>query len=385
MENTKRAWWSPRWVWWTAFALAVFVGTGTIAVALTGGTTAIAYLLASAVWTPLGLLVWRRRPTHPIGPLLFLVGILNLIVIPGFMMGALLAQFEATITPHPLAVSIFAAAAGAYSYAFLIPILLFPDGKPNGRAETVLVVLILTAGLAATATGLLAQPLHSVPHLFSPPGLASTSRTIYDALTQAYGLGLVAVAAIKISEFRRSESVRKTQLKWLIYVLTVYMLATFISFGIVGVEDFEAGGLWVDATFVALIPLAMALAILRYRLYEIDRLISRTVTYAAMFLLVAALFALPVLVLPTMIGRTSEIAVAGTTLVIAAIFAPIRSRLQSKVDKRFNRARFDTEREIAALAKKLNHTLSTEMLTEETVQLVARTLHPSSIGIWIKG
>jgi hypothetical protein len=378
-------WWSHRWLWWCVFGVCTSALLGSLTLSVASGNVATAYIVASTVWAPLGLIIWYRKPDHPMGPLITLVGLLSLAVVPGFLMGAVFTQFPATIEPRAWPMIIGSAVSGAYTYLFLVAILLFPDGRARPGLQLWLTRLLLLAMLIATASGILAEPLGSVSHPFASLELTTAARSVFEAMVEIYGFGLLAVIVFKVVDYRRSYAVRQAQLKWLVYVLYVYLAFTIISFGIIGTAGFNLPGLILDALFTGLIPLAMALAILRYRLYEIDRLISRTVTYAAMFLLVAAMFALPVLVLPTMLGRTSEIAVAGTTLVIAAIFAPIRSRLQSRVDKRFNRARFDTEQEIATLAKKLNHTLSTEMLTEETVQLVSRTLHPSSIGIWIKG
>lgn len=378
-------WWSHRWLWWCVFGVCTSALLGSLAMSVASGNVATAYILASTVWAPLGLVIWYRKPEHPIGPLITLVGLLSLAVVPGFLMGAVFTQFEATITPQAWPMIIGSAVSGAYTYLFLVAILLFPDGRARPGPQLWLTRLLFLAMLIATASGILAEPLGSVSHPFASLGLTTAARSVFEAMIEIYGFGLLAVIVFKVVDYRRSYAVRRAQLKWLVYVLYVYLVFTIFSFGIIGTAGFDLLGLILDAMFTGLIPLAMALAILRYRLYEIDRLISRTVTYGVMFLLVAALFALPVLVLPTMLGRTSEVAVAGTTLVIAAIFAPIRSRLQRKVDKRFNRAKFDIEQEIAELAKRMNHTLSTEMLTEETVQLVSRTLHPSSIGLWVKG
>jgi hypothetical protein len=161
------------------------------------------------------------------------------------------------------------ALAGAYSYVFLLPILLFPEGRPTTRFQRGLTWLIVAASLIATAAGLLAEPLGPVTHPFASPAVADTARSVYDAMTQGYGFALVVVIALKVVQYRRSESLKRTQLKWLMYVLSVYLVSTVIAFGVVGVQNFEANGLVVDALFVALIPTAMAVAILRYRLYEI--------------------------------------------------------------------------------------------------------------------
>jgi hypothetical protein len=363
----------------------VIAGVAALALGLTNSYVVVAYLVASGVWAPLGLLVWRRRPEHPIGPLMYLVGLLNLSVIPGFVMGALLVQFEATIPQIPWAMMTTTALAGAYSYVFLLPILLFPEGRPSAGLQRGLTWVLVFAAIVATASGFLAEPLGPVTHPFASPAMADTARSVYDAMTQAYGFALVVVIVVKVFQYRRSESLRRTQLKWLMYVLSVYLVSTVIAFGVVGVQNFEANGLVVDALFVALIPTAMALAILRYRLYEIDRLVSRTVTYALVAIVVAAIFAIPVILIPSLMGQTSDLVIAGATLLAAAAFTPIRNRIQVRVDRRFNRARYDTAREIDDLARRLNEAPDAEAPVEETIDLVSRTLQPATIGFWAKG
>lgn len=384
MDDSPR-WWSRRWLWWCVFGVCAAALIGLLTLTTVSGNVATAYIVASTVWAPLGLIIWYRKPNHPMGPLITLVGLMSLAVVPGFLMGAVFTQFAATITARAWPMIIGLAVSGAYTFLFLVAILLFPDGRARSGPQLWLTRLFLVAMVIATAAGILAEPLGSVSHPFATANLATNARSVYDTMVQLYGFGLLAVIVFKVLEYRRSHSTLRAQLRWMVYVLYVYLAFTIISFGIVGTAGFNVIGLILDALFTGLIPLAMALAILRYRLYEIDRLISRTVTYAVMFLLVAALFALPVLVLPTMLGRASEIAVAGTTLVVAAVFAPIRSRLQTRVDRRFNRSRYDAEQEIEAFARRMKDTLSTELLTEETLQLVSRTLHPSTIGIWVRG
>jgi hypothetical protein len=211
------------------------------------------------------------------------------------------------------------------------------------------------------------------------------ARGIYDLLVQTFGAGLIVVVGFKVADFRRAESVRHAQLKWLIYVLTIYLVVTIISFGVIGTDDFTVYGLVVDAFFTGLIPLSMAIAILRYRLYEIDRLVSRTVTYALVALTVTAVFALPVVFLSTRLGGASNLVIAGATLAAAAVFNPARKAIQRRVDHRFNRARYDAAREIDELASRLRAAPDVDTAVGETVGIVQRVLAPSTLSIWLRG
>jgi Kef-type K+ transport system membrane component KefB len=215
--------------------------------------------------------------------------------------------------------------------------------------------------------------------------VAATARSVYDLMVEAYGLVLLAVIVSKYVDYRRSQSIRRAQLKWLIYVLGLYLVFTMVTFGLIGTEGFNRTGLILDAMFSGLIPLAMTIAILRYRLYEIDRLVSRTVSYALVVVIVAAVFALPVILIPTAMGGSSDWVVAGATLAAAAVFNPVRRSIQTRVDRRFNRSRYDATREVEDLAARLSAAPASEPPIEDTVELVVRLLEPAAIGVWVRG
>ena len=129
---------------------------------------------------------------------------------------------------------------------------------------------------------------------------------------------------------------------------------------------------------------ALVLTIIRYRLYEIDRLVSRTVTYALVALVVGAVFAVPVILIPNAIGGSSDLVVAGATLAAAAVFSPVRRVIQDRVDRRFNRSRYNAAHEIEELATPLNASPSTGASLEGTISLSSRVLEPESIGLWVR-
>jgi Kef-type K+ transport system membrane component KefB len=274
---------------------------------------------------------------------------------------------------------------GAYTFLTVLTITLFPDGRPRSTPERWLVGLILVATGVAVASGLLSEPLGSFDHPFASPEIATTARSTFDSMLQVYGFFLLAAYVFKVVDFRRSESVRRAQLKWLIYTLTLYLVFTIVSFGLIGMEDFNLTGLTLDALFLGLIPTTMAVAVLRYRLYEIDRIVSRTVTYAIVVIVVAAVFAVPVILIPSRLGTSSDWVVAGATLAAAAVFNPVRRSIQNRVDRRFNRSRYDAAREVGDLASRLNAAPASEPPIEDTVDLVIRLMEPAAIGVWVRG
>jgi hypothetical protein len=132
------------------------------------------------------------------------------------------------------------------------------------------------------------------------------------------------------------------------------------------------------------IPAAVLIAVVRYRLYEIDRIISRTITYLAVGGVVLAIYSLPVLVLPSVLGGSSDIVVALSTLVAAAAFNPIRKKVQRTVDRRFFRARFNAQLELDRFAEGLREKVDLGAVTGDLATVIARTVAPAAASIWIR-
>ena len=206
------------------------------------------------------------------------------------------------------------------------------------------------------------------------------------------GIGLIlclvvatASAAAIIVRFRRSVGAEHQQIKWFASAAAVEFAAIFVMSGpSVLPRPFDA----LAAIVVApLIPIAIGIAILRYRLYDIDRIISRTVSYGAVTGILAVVFVGTILISQTMLASFfsgSSVAVAASTLVVAAIFQPLRRRVQSVVDRRFNRSRYDAERTAAAFGARLRDEVDLATLDAEVRQVVAATVAPMIVGLWIR-
>jgi hypothetical protein len=135
---------------------------------------------------------------------------------------------------------------------------------------------------------------------------------------------------------------------------------------------------------VALVPLATGAAILRYRLYDLDRIISRTLAYGLLTLLLAGGYAVVVLGLGQLLGRDSSLVVAAATLAVAAVFQPARRRVQALVDRRFNRRRYDAARIIAAFSTRLRDQVDLDTLTGELLAVVDQTMQPTRASLWLR-
>jgi hypothetical protein len=201
----------------------------------------------------------------------------------------------------------------------------------------------------------------------------------------------LALASLVV-RYRRAVGVERQQLKWFAAVvaiagpaLAIAILSSGATSGIIADVSNAAWGLALIT--LALLPVAIGVAVLRYRLYEIDRLISRTIAYGVLTAIVGSLFIGFILVFQAVLApvtQSNELAVAGSTLLAAALFQPLRQRVQRLVDRRFNRTRYDAERTVAAFASRLRDEVDLQHLRAEILATVAHAVEPSSTSLWLR-
>ena len=306
--------------------------------------------------------------------------------------------------PAAKVAGVLSAAAVALTVILLfVLVLLFPDGRlPSRRWRPVLWALaVVAAGLVAQQfqagtmisggiTNALNGPGVSYPN---PLGVLPQHGWFSGLLAGIFVLALVAGLLVVASVFVRRRGAspeRRQQLAWLGYVgaLTVVwavllVLANLLVRG--QANGLVTGVFWslMFLTPVAGIPVACVVAVLKYRLYDLGRIVSRTVSYAIVTGLLVGVYAGLVLLATGLTGRTSPVAVAGATLAAAALFGPLRSRVQRRVDHRFNRARYDAERMLAAFAARLTEELDADAVTEDLARSVHTALGPAHVSIWL--
>jgi hypothetical protein len=207
-----------------------------------------------------------------------------------------------------------------------------------------------------------------------PTGLLLTVAAVAALIVLAT---LMAAAGSLVVRFRRARGVERQQLRWLAVgaALAAMALLVAVAAGAMGNDGVVLAAL---GTCVALLPLATGAAILRYRLYDLDRIISRTVAYGLLTVLLGGGYAGIVLVLGRPLGRDSSLVVAAATLAVAAVFQPARRRIQSAVDRRFNRRRHDTARTIAAFSTRLREQDELDTLAAELLTVVDQTMQPAT-------
>ena len=191
-----------------------------------------------------------------------------------------------------------------------------------------------------------------------------------------------------IVRYVRSTGVIRLQLRWLVASLAFLVLSLAFAFATLLVLGSDGGFAWIPALFAyPSVPVAIGVAVLRYRLYEIDRIISRTIAWAAVTATLAVVFIVLVLALQTVLepltaGNT--VAVAGSTLVAAALFQPLRRRIQRVVDRRFDRARYDGQRTAAAFAERLRDEVDITAATGDLESTIRGVLSPTTMGLWLR-
>jgi hypothetical protein len=193
-------------------------------------------------------------------------------------------------------------------------------------------------------------------------------------------LSLLGGVASLVRRFRTGRSIERQQLKW--FISAAALLPIAVSLG-------ELDNQLLQATTVpiamGLLPIAIAVAVLRYRLYEIDRIISRTVTYGLVTAVLATVYLGAVFVLGRVLPSQGELAVAGSTLVAAALFNPLRRRTQGVVDRRFNRSRYDSQMTMESLSRRLASQVDLAEVARELESVAGDTMQPANVSVWVRG
>ena len=348
------------------------------------GVAAVLVFLAVAV---VGGLVASRQPRNPIGWALcgFSVFVAVSAVAAGYA--------EAAPGEAREGLGRWAAWFANWSYVsfFVLAIFLllyFPDGRllsPRWRAAA----WGGGVGIAAFAAGTAFEPghLHDYPEIENPVRL---DRALIDAIGTAGMLltiaGLVAGAAAVVIRYRRSSGLERQQITWLAFAAVVAVVAIVVG-GTIGGLGREAVGNTVILVGMLAIPVAIGIAMLRYRLYEIDRIVSRTVSYAGLTLVLGASYVGLVLAgqaLFSSFAGGSNLAIAVSTLVVAALFLPLRARIRRIVDRRFYRRRYDAQRTLDAFGARLREELDLETLAGELRAAVADTMQPTHASLWLR-
>ena len=267
-------------------------------------------------------------------------------------------------------------------------ILVFPDGlsaRSGGHrrlAWRVLgfdaVCILLTAfrtTLAPEIDGGFPSPM---PLAVVPSGVAELAAFLPNVI-------LLAAIVDFVVRYRRSRDPVRSQYRWVVWAFLFEVAALTLAIVVSAATGNAQHPLWLLAVLgYLLVPVSFMVAILKYRLYDIDRVVSRTVAYALVALTVALVYALPVVFLPRLLGESNDLIVAGSTLAAAALFNPVRRHIQRTVDRRFNRAWYDAERQVELFADRLRAQTDPAAIQYHLNHLIAETIAPDRTAVWVK-
>lgn len=381
-------------LWLGAVWLALVIAA--IPLEFSGSGVSLAGVPISLAFGVVGLVVAWHQPRNPVGWLLFGVGLFFAMQCDASAVSVLDYRLHRNVPLGRLAVLLQPTWAPAIVCAGL-SVLLFPDGRlPSPRWRWPL-LLLLTVGavwqLGAFAIAVNAIARHSI-HVDSGGNLLQNSRPHGDWIWWAYvqdvfftllSASWLSWLVWQIPRYRRSTGEQRLQLKWL--------LSGAVSFVISGVFTLigsnNSGTAWSiveRVIFVGLVffPISIGVGILRYRLYDIDRLISRTLSYLILTGTLIGIFAGIVLLGTRVLPFSSPVAVAASTLAAAALFNPLRGRVQRLVDRRFNRTRYDAEAIVTAFTLRLRDAVDLETIEAGLLTAVNQAVAPAHASVWLR-
>ena len=342
-------------------------------------------------YVSIGLVLAGRSGAGRIAGVLLAGGFLFAAVPFGYTIGGALVLAEPA---NPLFNAIFLLGPALYGLgsALILPglALIFPDGRLPSRAWRApvgivvgllvagTIVVVVTPGEVATSPGS-SNPfgVPGLPEAVSASGLALSSIGIL-------GISMLGVGAV-IARYRRGNTLARQQLRW--FAAAVLLAAVPLPLSIL---PGGGGPAWIvlAAVGLLLVPVAVWIAVTRHRLYEIDRIISRTIAYGVVTGVLALTFGATILLLQAVLSQFTQdqtVAVAASTLAAFALFQPVRRRVQRGVDRRFNRAQYDAERTVQAFAGRLRDELDLPTLTAELRRTSSEAVQPKAIAVWLRG
>jgi hypothetical protein len=369
----------------TAIAIGLTAAAGTIG--LSWGDLIVVMVLA---FCTVGILIARRHPHNPIGWIFCASAVAN-------GLGSLATGYAdyrqaGAGSAGPLAEAAASYATVSWIPAILVPAaylpLLFPDGRLLSRRWRPVAwcgVLGITGLFLASGT----RPgaLEDFPTLANPYAVDSVARTIGEGVTALTVLGVLVASPLSlILRFRRAGYGQRQQIKWLVWAGA--LAAATIAIGTAG-YDLLTPAVANAAILLSILglPVATGIGILRHRLYDVDVVINRTIVYGALTVTLAAGYLGSVLLLQLLlrpVTQGSGPAVAVSTLAVAALFRPVRSRIQAEVDRRFFRSRYDAARTLEAFGARLRHELDLQALATDLRNVVHDTMQPTHVTLWLR-
>jgi MFS family permease len=383
------------WVAWSMLASFIVVFTIGVALSAANGNVrrdpgeALTLPVMIAAFMVVGCLIVARRPTNVVGWTFTAVGLVG---ITGGL-AEQYAQYAYVTRPGSLPGPVVAAWLTSWIWGpittlmLVFTLLLFPTGRPPsvGWRPVAWIAVAATAAVAMLDALTPSLTLQDGPSLTNPIAVPAVDGiqqgpvgVVLDSLVI---LSAVAAVISLVVRFRRSRGEERQQLKWFTYAAALVLLTPFSYFLPVNLGD-------ASFSVVIVLPIAVGIAITRHRLYDIDRLINRTLVYGLLTFTLGLGYAGTVLVLGELFGGVADNppswAVAGATLAVAALFRPARRRIQEAVDRRFNRRKYNASQTVEAFSARLRDQVDLDTLSREVLAVVDQTMQPTTVSLWLR-
>ena len=374
------------WLAWSSFALALLILAAGLILRSSDASFFLLFALIAAPFAVVGVLVASRRPRNPIGWLFLAFAVAAVFAVsadryasyalvehPGSLPGGAWVAWTASGIWHP--------AFGFFVFSFL----LFPDGRlPSARWRPVAWIAAANY-LVGGVLGLLWGPLFGEFFPYAEPPFRLPDYFVVEVAFNVFifvNFALLALSAVSlVLRLRRATGVKRQQLKWFVYAVALFALVFPPSVIVLG-----DGRLIVF--LLPLVPASAGIAILRYRLFDIDIIINRTLVYGSLTVLLATTYVGSVVglqaVLRVLSGQESTLAVVASTLAIAALFNPLRRRLQRFVDRRFYRTKYDARKTLEAFGSRLREETDLNALSNDLVSVARATVQPTHVSLWLR-
>jgi hypothetical protein len=327
-----------------------------------------------------GSIILAHRPGNRIGALCIVAGVAQTLTSMG-QVYVLSSLASATAWPLEHLIAWYGSWGWVVSIcALLLVLLIFPTGEPANRGWRWVAWFLVAWFVASIAVGVpLLWPLSSQALV---TGLDSaTEYQLLDTMALILLPALLACSASLLLRLRRSSVAERAQIIWLLWAAALSLVVIVLDMFL----DLESVRSVLSSGSLLAIPVAIGVAITRYRLFEIDRIVSRTVTYAFVALVLTAVYFAGAAALGALIGEANSLAVAGATLTAAALFSPVRRKVQRFVDRYFDRSRYDAGLVVDEFASRLRSEVDLGGLTRNLSDVVGQTLRPTTVRLWLRG
>ena len=396
-----------QWTWWLAWMLvaltfALHLSSTTLAVLGRNVHTpgdkdhnlgAIGFAIAFLAFPLVGALIVTRRPRNAIGWLFVVLGL-------GFALSdltATYADYALYADPGSLPGGVWVGWLTSWMdplgfVSIMLLFLLFPDGALLSRRWRPVLGLVLAFGISsfvwnALKPGVIFQDSLPVENPAGIGWLGAHLGFIDQIVFLGFASGVVLSVSSAVIRFRRSHGIERDRMKWLAYAALVLVCSFVLAIFFSAVSLNRVGDFVIGLGFAA-VPIAVGIGVLRYRLYDIDRVISRTLSFALVTFALGAVYVALVLVgqyVFSSLAGGGGLVIALSTLVVAALFLPLRTRVQRLVDRRFNRHRYDAQRTLDAFGARLREQVDLDELSAELRAVVAETMQPLQVSLWRRG